>query len=296
MQVITTVKEMQALSKKMKAEGRSIGFVPTMGALHEGHMSLVRSSINDNDITIVSIFINPTQFGPNEDFNRYPKDHKGDMKKISALNVEAVFLPGVAEIYPKGFSTFLYVGGIGGVLCGASRPDHFNGVATVVAKLFNAVMPERAYFGQKDFQQTVVIRKLVKEMNFDTDIIVCPIVREPDGLAMSSRNAYLNEEERMSAVILNKALHYGRELMLSGREKQTSSIRAKMDALIKSAPLVTIEYIEIVGPQYLEKMKDVTFPAVICLAIKIGNTRLIDNIIVRSDEQSAVSFQQREKM
>jgi len=280
MQVITTIKEMQAFSRKMKAEGRTIGFVPTMGALHEGHMSLVRSSIKDNDITIVSIFINPTQFGPNEDFNRYPKDHKGDMEKISSLNVDAVFLPEVAEMYPKGYSTFMYVGGISGILCGASRPDHFNGVATIVAKLFNTVMPDRAYFGQKDFQQTVVIKKLVREMSFDTEVIVCPIVREPDGLAMSSRNAYLNEDERRSALLLHKTLQYGRELMLSGRETKPSSIIAKMDALLKSDPLVSIEYIEIVGTQYLEKIQELHFPSVICLAVKIGTTRLIDNIII----------------
>ena len=283
MQVITTVKEMQALSKKIRAEGKTIGFVPTMGALHEGHLSLVSRAVKDNDITLVSIFINPTQFGPNEDFNRYPKDHKGDMEKLSSLNVGAVFLPDVAEIYPKGFSTFVYVGGIGGILCGASRPDHFNGVATVVTKLFNTVMPDRAYFGQKDFQQTVVIKKMVRELCFDIDIVVCPVTREADGLAMSSRNAYLSDEERKAAVILNKALEYGEQLMMSGREQQTSSIKNKITALIQSEPLAAIEYIEIVGPQYLEKIEEVKTPAVIVLAVKIGNTRLIDNIIVDSN-------------
>jgi pantoate--beta-alanine ligase len=273
---------MQALSRKLKAEGKTIGFVPTMGALHEGHLSLVRSSIKDNDITIVSIFINPTQFGPHEDFNRYPKDHKSDMKKISSLNVEAVFLPDVTEMYPKGFSTFVYVGGIGGILCGASRPDHFSGVATVVTKLFNSIMPDRAYFGQKDFQQTVVIKKLVREMGFDITVVVCPVIREADGLAMSSRNAYLSDEEKKSALILNKALDYGKELMLSGREVKVSSLRDKISALIKSEPLVTIDYVEIVGPENLEKMQEVKTPAVIALAAKIGNTRLIDNIIVDS--------------
>lgn len=273
---------MQAFSKKMKAEGRTIGLVPTMGALHEGHMSLVRGSIRDNDVTVISIFINPTQFGPNEDFNRYPKDHKGDMEKISSMDVEAVFLPEVAEMYPKGYSTFIFAGGIGGILCGASRPDHFNGVATIVAKLFNTVIPDRAYFGQKDFQQTVVIKKIVREMNFCTDVIVCPIVREPDGLAMSSRNLYLNEEERRSSLILYKALQYGRELMMSGRETNASPIIAKMEALIKSDPMVTIEYVEIAGTEYLEKIQELKFPAVICLAVKIGTTRLIDNIIVES--------------
>jgi pantoate--beta-alanine ligase len=283
MQVITTGKEMQAFSKKIRLEGKTIGFVPTMGALHEGHLSLVRRSVKDNDTTLVSIFINPTQFGPNEDFNRYPKDHKGDMEKLSSMNVDAVFLPDVAEIYPKGYSTFVYIGGIGGILCGASRPDHFNGVATVVTKLFNTVMPDRAYFGQKDYQQTVVIRKMVRELCFDIDIIVCPVVREADGLALSSRNAYLSDEERKAAVIINKALEYGRELMMSGREQQTSSIKNKITALIQSEPLAVIEYIEVVGPHYLENIEEVKTPAVIILAVKIGNTRLIDNIIVDSN-------------
>jgi pantoate--beta-alanine ligase len=281
MQIIKTIKEMQAFTKALKAKGKTIGFVPTMGALHEGHMSLLRRSTEENDVTVVSIFINPTQFGPDEDFNRYPKDHKGDMEKISTLNVEAVFLPEVAEIYPKGFSTFIYVGGIGNILCGASRPDHFNGVATVVTKLFNIVMPDKAYFGQKDFQQTVVIKKLVRELGFDIDIVVCPIVREDDGLAMSSRNAYLSDDERKSALILNKALQYGKTLMMSGKEEDISLVKDKITALVNSDPIVSIEYIEIVGPQYLEKIQEVKLPAAICIAVNIGNTRLIDNIIVQ---------------
>ncbi len=280
MQIITTIKEMHAFSKKLKSEGKSLGFVPTMGALHKGHISLIENSTNENDVTVVSIFVNPIQFGPNEDFNKYPKDHKADMEKISSLNIDAVFLPEVAEMYPKGFSTFLYVGGIGGILCGVSRPDHFNGVSTIVTKLFNIVMPDRAYFGQKDYQQTVVIKKMVRELGFSIDIVVCPIVREEDGLAMSSRNSYLNDEERQSSLILYKALEYGKELILSGREDKTSSIKLKMEALIKSDPLSAIDYIEIVGPEYLEKIDEVKTPAVICLAVKIGSTRLIDNIIV----------------
>jgi pantoate--beta-alanine ligase len=281
MQIINTIKEMQAFTKALKAEGKTVGFVPTMGALHEGHMSLLRRSIEENDVTVASIFINPTQFGPSEDFNRYPKDHKADMEKISTLNVEVVFLPDVSEIYPKGFSTFIYVGGIGSILCGASRPDHFNGVATVVTKLFNIVMPDKAYFGQKDFQQTVVIKKLVKELGFDIDIVACPIIREDDGLAMSSRNSYLSDEERKSALILNKALQYGETLMVSGKEDNISSVKDKIAALIKSDTLVKIDYVEIVGTQYLEKIQEVKLPAAICIAVNIGNTRLIDNIIVQ---------------
>ncbi|GBE41201.1 MAG TPA: pantoate--beta-alanine ligase [Nitrospirae bacterium] len=280
MQVITTIKDMNAFSKATKAEGKNIGFAPTMGALHKGHISLIGNSVEQNDVTVVSIFVNPTQFGPTEDFNKYPKDHKGDMKKLSNLDVTAVFLPDVAEIYPKGFSTFVYVGGIGCILCGASRPDHFNGVATIVTKLFNIVMPDRAYFGQKDYQQTVVIKKIVRELAMNIDIVVCPIVREDDGLAMSSRNAYLSDEERNAALILNKALEYGKGLMLSGREEKANHIKEKMGAFIKAESLVTIEYVEIVGPVYLENIKEVKTPAVILLAAKVGTTRLIDNMIV----------------
>ena len=280
MQVITTIKDMQAFSRAKKAEGKRIGFVPTMGALHKGHISLIENSIEQNDVTVVSIFVNPTQFGPAEDFNKYPKDHKGDTEKLIPLNIDALFLPDVAGMYPKGFSTFLFVGGIGGILCGVSRPDHFNGVATVVAKLFNVVMPDRAYFGQKDYQQTVVIKRLVRDLGFDIDIVVCPIVREDGGLAMSSRNAYLSDEERRAALILNKALEYGKGLMLSGREDKTGTIKEKMKVFMQAEPLVTIEYVEIAGPEYLETLKEVKIPAVILLAAKVGTTRLIDNLLV----------------
>jgi pantoate--beta-alanine ligase len=280
MQVITTIKEMQAFSKKMKAEGKSIGFVPTMGALHKGHIALIENSVEQNEVTVVSIFVNPTQFGPTEDFNKYPKDHKGDIEKLSNVGVSAVFLPEVAEIYPKGFGTFVFVGGIGMILCGRSRPDHFNGVATVVAKLFNTVMPDRAYFGQKDYQQTVVIKKMVRELAMDLDIVVCPIVREDDGIAMSSRNSYLSDEERTAALILNKALEYGKGLMLSGRDEKPDSIKDKVKIFITAEPLVKIEYVEIVGPEYLETLKEVKTPAVILIAAKVGTTRLIDNMIV----------------
>ncbi len=281
MHILKTIKDMQAFSNALKAKGKTIGFVPTMGALHEGHMSLLRRSTEENDVTVASIFINPAQFGPGEDFNRYPKDHKSDMEKLSTLSVEAVFLPDVAEIYPKGFSTFIYVGGIGNLLCGASRPDHFNGVATVVTKLFHIAMPDRAYFGQKDFQQTVVIKKVVRELGFDINIVVCPIIREDDGLAMSSRNSYLSDEERKSALLLNKALQYGETLIVSGKEGDISAVKDKMKALLASDPLVKIDYVEIVGPQYLEKLQEVRVPAAICIAVNIGNTRLIDNIIVQ---------------
>jgi len=280
MRIIKTIKEMQALRTELRSDGKSVGFVPTMGALHDGHLSLVTKSVEDNDITIVSIFVNPTQFGPGEDFNRYPKDHKGDIEKISTLNVETVFLPEIAEIYPKDFSTFIYVGGIGNILCGASRPDHFNGVGTVVTKLFNIITPDRAYFGQKDFQQTVVIKKLVKELGFNVEIVVCPIVRESDGLAMSSRNVYLSKEERNSALIIYKALQHAEDLILSEGMNDSDSVKGEIEKLIKSEPLAKIAYIEIVDPRNLKSLTVINESAIICIAVSFGSTRLIDNLIL----------------
>ena len=279
MQVIRTIKNMQTLSKALRFEKKTIGFVPTMGALHEGHLSLVRRSKNENDAMVVSIFINPTQFGPKEDFKQYPKDEKGDLNKLSGLNVDAVFIPEADEMYQDGFNTTISIGHIGEILCGASRHGHFNGVATVVEKLFNIVMPDKAYFGQKDFQQTVVIKKLVKDLNFNIDIIVCPTVRETDGLAMSSRNSYLNNEERKAAAILYKALKQGEALLGRGAD-DVSDVRRGMKALIKSEPLAEIEYIEIVEPRTLQVIEKIKKPVVICLAVKIGKTRLIDNLVV----------------
>jgi len=279
MQIIKTIKDIQALSRKLRSENKSIGFVPTMGALHEGHLSLVRKSKDDNEATIVSIFVNSTQFGPKEDFKQYPRDMEGDLKKLSVLKVDAVFTPDDKEMYPEGLSASIHVGRIGEILCGASRPGHFNGVATVVARLFNNVMPHRAYFGQKDLQQTVVIKKLVKDLNFDIDIIVCPTVREPDGLAMSSRNSYLNQKERKAATILYKALRHGEGLINKGIN-DSSQVKKEIESVIKSEPLAKIDYTEIVDLRSLDEMKKIKTPAAICLAVKIGRTRLIDNIIV----------------
>jgi pantoate--beta-alanine ligase len=283
MLVIKTIKEMQYFSRRLKAEDKTIGFVPTMGALHEGHLSLIRNSKEANHATVVSIFVNPTQFGPNEDFQKYPRETERDLEKLSLLHVDAVFMPDNNEMYPEGFSTSVNIGGIAERLCGVSRPGHFNGVVTVVAKLFNIVMPERAYFGKKDFQQTVVIRKLARELNFDTEIIVCPIVREPDGLAMSSRNTYLNEEERKAALVLYKALKRGEELIQSKGCDDASSVKKEMERFIKREPLAELDYIEMVDPHNLDPVERVMFAAALCIAVKIGNTRLIDNIIVESN-------------
>jgi pantoate--beta-alanine ligase len=274
------MKDMQALSRRLRAENKSIGFVPTMGALHEGHLSLVKRCKEENDFTVVSIFVNPAQFAPNEDFNQYPRDVEGDLRKLSPHKVDAVFIPSTKEMYPEGFSISVNIGHLGEILCGASRPGHFNGVATVVAKLFNTVTPDRAYFGQKDFQQTVIIRKLGRELNFDIDIIVCPTQREPDGLAMSSRNSYLNSEERKAAAILYKVLQHGKALVQSEEPSDASVIKKEMEKMLHAEPLAAIEYVEIVDTDNLMAVKEIKTPLALCLAVKIGKTRLIDNIIV----------------
>ncbi len=283
MQLIKTVREIQSVSKWFRCEGKAIGFVPTMGALHEGHLSLVRRSLEDNDRTIVSIFVNPSQFGPDEDFQHYPRDPDSDMEKLSALPVDVVFMPDREEMYPEEFSVSVDIGNIGHILCGISRPGHFSGVATIVAKLFNSIMPRRAYFGQKDYQQTVVIKKLVKELNYDIECIVCPTVRESDGLAMSSRNAYLSEEERRASLVLYRALQSGEELIKSGGMDDVSMVKKEVEAVIKSEPLAKIDYVDIVDPHNLAPIQKLIFAAVICLAVRIGASRLIDNIIVEKN-------------
>ncbi len=280
MRIIKTIKEMQAFSIEYRSGGKSVGFVPTMGALHDGHLSLVKKSIEDNDITVVCIFVNPTQFGPGEDFDQYPRDLESDIKKLSSYDLDCIFLPDNNDMYPDGFSTSINIGVTGDILCGASRPGHFNGVATVVLKLFNIVLPDRAYFGQKDFQQTVVIRTLVRELNLNIDIAVCPIIREDDGLAMSSRNVYLSSEERNSALIIYKALQYAEDLILSEGMEDSDSVKIEIEKLIKSEPLAKIEYIEILNPHDLKSLTVINKPVIICIAASIGRTRLIDNLVV----------------
>lgn len=282
MQLIKTAKEMQAWSRRARTEVRSIGFVPTMGALHEGHLSLVRRAEEENERTVVSIYVNPAQFGPHEDLERYPRDMNADLAKLSLHKVDAVFLPDDKEMYPEGFSLSIDVGRQGELLCGASRPGHFNGVAIVVAKLFNMVMPRRAYFGQKDFQQTVIIRDLVRDLNFDVEIIVCPIVREPDGLAMSSRNVYLDEQERKAALVLHEALKLGRKLIASDSITSASQVIGEMSRMIQSEQCTAIDYVTIVDIHTLEEVKILKPPVAICVAATIGNTRLIDNRIIES--------------
>ncbi len=270
---------MQSIGEKFRVESKALGFVPTMGALHKGHLSLVKRSKNENDATVVSIYVNPVQFGPKEDFNQYPRDIEGDLNKLSASKVDIVFIPADNEMYPEGFSASVHAGHAGKILCGAIRPGHFDGVTTVVTKFFNIVMPARAYFGQKDFQQAVIIKKIAGELDFDMDVIVCPTIREDDGLAMSSRNSYLNPQERKAAPVLYKALKYGKNLINKGMA-DTARIKKEVETFIKSEPLAEIDYVEIVDHDNLDRMKTLNPTAVICLAVRIGSTRLIDNLII----------------
>ncbi|WP_457627193.1 pantoate--beta-alanine ligase [Persephonella sp.] len=276
--LITDISRMKETVKSLKKEGKSIGFVPTMGYLHEGHVSLIRCSRKDNDITVVSIFVNPIQFGKNEDLDRYPRDLERDIEICKREGVDYLFYPDVRQMYPEGYSTYVVVEGLTEGLCGAFRPGHFKGVTTVVMKLFNIVQPDRAYFGKKDYQQYVVIKKMVEDLNMDVQIIGCPIIREEDGLAMSSRNKYLSPEERESALSLSRALFTAKEIFEKG-ETDPEKIKQKMRQIIQSYPHVRdIQYIEIVDPKTLQPKKRVEKGDVIALAVYVGDTRLIDNI------------------
>ncbi len=280
MRVINSVNDMMNTAEKLRMEGKTIGFVPTMGALHEGHLSLVRMARKDNDIVVVSVFVNPTQFGPNEDFEKYPRDFEGDRKKLERENVDIAFYPSAEEMYPEGYRTYVEVEDITTRLCGAFRPGHFKGVTTVVTKLFNIVGPHRAYFGKKDYQQYKVIKRMVADLNMGVEIIPGEIVREADGLAMSSRNQYLSPEERKDALALFKALKLAEELIKKG-ERNPGVVREKMIELIKSHPHVTkIDYVEIVDPENFLPVVKIEDGTLIALAVWVGSTRLIDNMEV----------------
>ncbi len=254
-----------------------------MGALHEGHLSLVRRAKEDNDITVVSIFVNPIQFGPSEDYAKYPRDIEEDTRKLQNENVDILFLPDVATMYPEDFLTYVEVEKVSEKLCGAFRPGHFRGVATVVMKLFNIVKPTSAYFGQKDFQQTIVIKQMVKDLDLDVDIVICPTVRESDGLAMSSRNMYLDDEQRRAATIIYKTLLEASTLIKSGII-QGKDIQEIIKKKILEEPAVTkIDYIGVYDPITLEEIHDIKKDVLLAAAIKIGSTRLIDNMLVKLD-------------
>ncbi len=274
MQVVKTVTEIRALRQNLKG---SVGFVPTMGFLHAGHLALVRRAKAENSAIIVSIYVNPTQFGPREDFGAYPRDLDRDLGLLRKEGTDIVFVPLDDEMYPPGFSSWVDVEKVTEPLEGATRPGHFRGVATVVAKLFNIVQPARAYFGQKDAQQVVVIKRMVADLNMDLEIVVVPTIRERDGLAMSSRNVYLSPEERQAATVLFKALTLAQRLW-SGGEKDAEKIRRQMTALIRKEPLAQIDYVSIADAETLGELDLVDHPAMASLAVKIGKTRLIDNM------------------
>ncbi|MEK6581561.1 MAG: pantoate--beta-alanine ligase [Nitrospirota bacterium] len=280
MELIRIPRIMQDTAGGHFLHGRSIGLVPTMGALHEGHLSLVRRSKGENDITAVSIFVNPLQFAPSEDLNKYPRDIDGDTEKLRREKVDILFMPDAHLIYPEGFSTHVEAEKISEKLCGAFRPGHFRGVATVVAKLFNIVKPARAYFGQKDFQQAVIIKKMVKDLDMAIDVVICPTIRKSDGLAMSSRNSYLNNEERKAATVINKCLIQTTELIKSGII-DIESIRRFMKDKLSEEPLITeIQYASMYSTETLDELERAGKEVLLAIALKIGRTRLIDNMLV----------------
>ncbi len=277
MKVVETIAEMKQIRRKL---AEPVGFVPTMGYLHEGHLSLVRRARAENSSVVVSIFVNPTQFGPQEDFNSYPRDIPRDLAMLETAKTDIVFIPTAEEMYPPRFGSWIDVEKVTERLEGAARPGHFRGVATVVAKLFNIVEPTRAYFGQKDAQQVVVIKKMVADLNMNLQIVTCPTVREPDGLAMSSRNTYLKPDERQAAVVLYQALKLAQQLWSQG-EKDANRLRQAMRDLIQKQPLAEkIDYISIADAETLEELDKVKPPALVSLAVKIGKPRLIDNIVL----------------
>ena len=279
MNIVGTIAEMRALCRSAKSGGKRLGLVPTMGALHEGHLSLVRAAKEKTDVIATSIFVNPTQFGPTEDFSRYPRALEKDCAILWREGVEFVFAPAVEEMYPAGAVTWVTVGGLSERLCGKSRPGHFRGVATVVAKLFHIIEPDAAFFGQKDAAQHAIIRKMVRDLDMPVAIEVCPIVREADGLALSSRNTYLNTEERKSALVLYRSLQCAQELFRTG-ERNSAKLIAAARQEFASESNVRLDYFEIVNPDSLEPVLDTSSPSLAAVAAYVGNTRLIDNIVL----------------
>lgn len=271
---------MQRLAEAWRREGRRIGFAPTMGYLHVGHLSLIRIAKQRSDIVVVSIFVNPTQFGPEEDFQKYPRDITRDKKLASGAGCDVLFAPRTQDMYPQDYATYVTVEGLSKGLCGRSRPIHFRGVTTVVAKLFNIVKPHFAVFGQKDAQQAVILQRMTGDLNFDTRILVAPIVREKDGLALSSRNVYLSAGERKQALVLSRALRKAKQLVSKG-ERKVSVIKKAIIRLIRSANDAVIDYVEVVHPETLEGLTLLEDRALVALAVKFGRTRLIDNTLIK---------------
>jgi len=279
MLIAKTIAEVRAAVAKLRAEKKCIGLVPTMGALHEGHLSLVRAAKAQCGAVVATIFVNPTQFGPNEDFSKYPRTFDADSALLEKEGVDVLFAPDPAEIYPSGGSTIVSVAGIQDRLDGRSRPGHFVGVATVVAKLFNIVQPDHAFFGQKDAAQVAVLRRMVRDLHFNLELVVCPIVREPDGLAMSSRNRYLSTEQRQQALVLSRALRRVEAKIAAGVVESAALIDAGL-AVLADEPEIRVDYFSIVDPDTLENIADVTAGALVAVAAVVGPARLIDNVVI----------------
>ncbi len=277
--ILNTIEETRAQVKLWKSQGMTIGFAPTMGYLHEGHLSLIKKAVAENDKVAVSIFVNPTQFAPNEDLESYPRDLQADIKLCEDAGVDVIFHPEPEEMYPAGFSTKIVMEGLTKELCGKTRPTHFGGVCIVLSKLFNIINPDRAYFGQKDAQQLAIVKRMVMDMNFDIEIIGCPIIREDDGLAKSSRNTYLSKEERQAALILNKSIKLGEQLVRDG-ERSSAKIIIAMKEKISTEPLAKIDYVNVVNALNIEPIDTLKGDVLVAIAVYIGKTRLIDNFTV----------------
>lgn len=279
MKIVETIAEVREQVRAWRQEGLSVGLVPTMGYLHEGHQSLIDRAVADNDRVVVSVFVNPMQFGLGEDLESYPRDMDRDAAICEKAGATLIFHPEPSEMYPEDFSSFVDMNTLTGGLCGKTRPIHFRGVCTVVSKLFNIVTPDRAYFGQKDAQQLAVIRHMVSDLSYGIEIVGCPIIREEDGLAKSSRNTYLNPEERQAALILSRSLAEGRKLLENG-ETSAATIRQEITRQIETEPLAKIDYVEVVDWGNLEPVETIDGAVLVAIAVYIGKTRLIDNFIV----------------
>lgn len=277
--VVRTRAEMKKVSRDCAAAGKRLGFVPTMGALHPGHLSLVDEAVARADVAVVSVFVNPSQFGPGEDFDRYGRDFEGDLEKLAGSGVDYLFHPAAEEIYPDGFQTAVSVGELGDRLCGPARPGHFDGVATVVLKLFNVVRPDFAVFGEKDYQQLVIVRRMVRDFDVDVEIVAMPIRREPDGLAMSSRNVYLSAEQRTRAAAINRALREVGKMFEGGCRDRPTLLRAA-GRVLREAQINDIDYLEIADPVTLESRTAAERGDLVAVAARIGETRLIDNVLL----------------
>lgn len=279
MEIVTTVKEVRDRVKAWKKEGKQVGLVPTMGYLHEGHKSLIDKAVAENDAVVVSVFVNPMQFGPTEDLASYPRDLEADAKLCEAAGASLIFHPEPEEMYKDGFCSFVDMNGLTNALCGLSRPVHFRGVCTVVNKLFNIVQPDKAYFGEKDAQQLAVIKRMVTDLNMDIEIVGCPIIREADGLAKSSRNTYLSPEERKAALVLSRSVFLGEKMVKEG-ERDCKKVIAAMTAEIEKEPLAKIDYVKIVDLSTMQQIDTIEHGILAAMAVYIGKTRLIDNFMI----------------